>query len=229
MSTSVGTLQPKVHIGGPVLAAVAFVLLAAATIGVYVLTTDSQTRQSGTATSTTISGTAANTPSELSGGILGRDLGTLANTPSELRGGFIEAATAPVVRPIGRASVTPRVAQVTVSANTPSEIGRVISFTTGASILPHAKQLGLDVVAPSTTFAAGSESIAARNAMLASYQQASIGQFVAARNAMLASYQPASIGEFVAARNAMLASYQEARSDEIVVNGEVCQICWKYR
>jgi hypothetical protein len=227
MSIGVGTLQPKVRFGPPVLTTVVIALVAAATIGIYALTSESRT-QTGTATSTTtITGTAANTPTELRGGILGAPLThTAANTPSELRGGFIEAAAAPVVRPLGRAGVTPRVAEFTASANTPSELGQVISFSSGTAFTPRAKQLGLDVVAPATVPA----EIAARNAMLASYQnQASGVDLIAARNAMLASYQQAASVEFIAARNAMLGSYQQGGNDEIVVNGEVCQICWKYR
>jgi hypothetical protein len=75
--------------------------------------------------------------------------------------------------------------------------------------LSRGKQLGVDV-GSATAFGSGTEAIAARVAMLASYQEASMA-------------------ELVATRNAMLASYQDARNDEIVVNGEVCQICWKYR
>jgi hypothetical protein len=192
MSTSVETLKPKVHVPLPFIAAAVFVLFAAATIGVYALSTRTGTES---ATSTTISGTAANTPTELRGGIL------------ELRGGRVEAATSPVVRPFGRAAVQPRVGEITSSANTPP-LGTVISSTSG-SILPRAKQLGVDVVA-------------------AGISPASV-DIIAARNAMLASYQQTSSAAFIAARNAMLASYQMAPNDEIVVNGEVCQICWKYR
>jgi hypothetical protein len=67
--------------------------------------------------------------------------------------------------------------------------------------------------------------------MLGSYQQGSTAaQFVEARNAMLGSYQQGSTAaQFVEARNAMLGSYQESANDEILVNGEPCAICWKYR
>jgi hypothetical protein len=209
MSTSAGTLQPKVHIRGPLVWAVA-ALFVAATIGVYALTT-TESREKTASSPTTVSGTAA-------------------NTPTELRGGFIEATDAPVVRPFGRAGVIPRVGKITSTANTPSELGTVISFPSATSaVAARAKQLGIDltIAAPSTAV----EVAEARNAMLASYQHAPIAvEIVEARNAMLASYEQALPAvEIVEARNAMLASYQEGSGEEILVNGEPCAICWKYR
>jgi hypothetical protein len=67
--------------------------------------------------------------------------------------------------------------------------------------------------------------------MLGSYLQAPIAvEIVEARNAMLGSYLQAPIAvEIVEARNAMLGSYHEGSGDEILVNGEPCAVCWKYR
>jgi hypothetical protein len=189
MSTSAGTLQPKVHIGAPLVWAVV-ALFAAATIAVYALTT-TESRTETASSPTTVSGTAA-------------------NTPTELRGGFIEAAAAPVVRPFGRAGVIPRVGEITSIVNTPSELGTVISFSSATpAVAVRAKQLGLDLTAaaPSTAVRVTE----ARNAMLASYLQAPVAV------------------EIVEARNAMLGSYQEGSGDEILVNGEPCVVCWKYR
>jgi hypothetical protein len=209
MSTSTGTLQPKVHIGAPIVWAVV-ALFAAATIAVYALTT-TESREETASSPTTVSGTAA-------------------NTPTELRGGFIEAASPPVVRPFGRAGVIPRVGEITSIVNTPSELGTVISFSSATpAVAVRAKQLGLDLTAaaPSTAVRVTE----ARNAMLGSYLQAPIAvEIVEARNAMLGSYLQAPIAvEIVEARNAMLGSYQEGSGDEILVNGEPCVVCWKYR
>ena len=188
MSTSAGTLQPKVHIGAPLVWALV-ALFAAATIAVYALTT-TESREEAASSRTTVSGTAA-------------------NTPTELRGGFIERAAAPIVRPFGRAGVIPRVGEITSSVNTPSELGTVISFSSATpAVAVRAKQLGLDLTAAPSAAVRLTE---ARNAMLASYQQAPIAV------------------EIVEARNAMLGSYQEGSGDEIVVNGEPCVVCWKYR
>src|SRR5918995_6410919 len=132
MSTSAGTLQPKVHIGSPLVWAVV-ALFAAAAIAVYALTT-TESREETASSRTTVSGTAA-------------------NTPTEVRGGFIEAAAAPIAVEI----------------------------------------------------------VEARNAMMGSYLQAPIAV------------------EIVEARNAMLGSYLQAPIDEILVNGEPCAVCWKYR
>jgi hypothetical protein len=209
MSTSTGTLQPKVHIGAPLVWA-AVALFAAATIAVYALTTTESAEETASSR-TTVSGTAA-------------------NTPTELRGGFIETAAAPVVRPFGRAGVIPRVGEITSIVNTPSELGTVISFSSATpAVTVRAKQLGLDLTAaaPSTAVRVTE----ARNAMLGSYLQAPIPvEIVEARNAMLGSYLQAPIPvEIVEARNAMLGSYQEGSGDEILVNGEPCAVCWKYR
>ena len=189
MSTSAGTLQPKVHIGAPLVWAVV-ALFAAATIAVYALTT-TESREETASSRTTVSGTAA-------------------NTPTELRGGFIETAAPPVVRPFGRAGVIPRVGEIASTVNTPSELGTVISFSSGTqAVAVRAKQLGLDLTAaPPSTAVRIAE---ARNAMLGSYLQTPIAV------------------EIVEARNAMLASYQESSGDEILVNGEPCAVCWKYR
>ncbi len=169
MSTSTGTLQPKVHIGAPIVWAVV-ALFAAATIAVYALTT-TESREETAGSPTTVSGTAA-------------------NTPTELRGGFIEAAAPPVVRPFGRAGVIPRVGEITSIVNTPSELGTVISFSSATTaVAGRAKQLGLDLTAAA----------------------------------------PSTAVQVTEARNAMLGSYQEGSGDEILVNGEPCAVCWKYR
>ena len=169
MSTSTGTLQPKVHIGAPLVWAVV-ALFAAATIAVYALTT-TESREEPASSQTTVSGTAA-------------------NTPTELRGGFIETAAAPAVRPFGRAGVIPRVGEITSIVNTPSELGTVISFSSATpAVTVRAKQLGLDLTAAA----------------------------------------PSTAARVTEARNAMLGSYQEGSGDEILVNGEPCAVCWKYR
>jgi hypothetical protein len=224
MSTSTGTLQPKVHIGAPLVWA-AVALFAAATIAVYALTT-TESGEETASSRTTVSGTAANTPTELRGG-------TVASAKA-VRGEFIKAADAPVIRPVirpfGRAGVIPRVGEITSIVNTPSELGTVISFSSATpAVTVRAKQLGLDLTAaaPSTAVRVTE----ARNAMLGSYLQAPIAvEIVEARNAMLGSYLQAPIPvEIVEARNAMLGSYQEGSGDEILVNGEPCVVCWKYR
>jgi hypothetical protein len=189
MSTSAGTLRPKVHVGAPLVWALV-ALFAAATIAVYALTT-TESRDETASSRPTVSGTAA-------------------NTPTELRGGFIETAAAPVVRPFGRAGVIPRVGEITSTVNTPSELGAVFSFSSATpAVAVRAKQLGLDLTAAAPSTAV---------------------QITEARNAMLASYQPAPVAvEIIEARNAMLASYQNGPGDEILVNGEPCVVCWKYR
>jgi hypothetical protein len=200
MSTSTGTLQPKVHVGAPLVWALV-ALFAAATIAVYALTT-TESREETASSRTTVSGTAANTPTELRGGFV-------ANA-KVVRGEFIKDTAAPAARPFGRAGVIPRVGEITSIVNTPSELGTVISFSSATpAIAVRAKQLGLDLAAAAPSTAV--QVTEARNAMLASYQQAPIA------------------AEIVEARNAMLASYQDGSGDEILVNGEPCVVCWKYR
>jgi hypothetical protein len=180
MSTSAGTLQSKVHIGAPLVWAVV-ALFAAATIAVYALTT-TESREETASSQTTVSGTAANTPTELRGG-------TVASAKA-VRGEFIKAADAPLIRPFGRAGVIPRVGEITSTVNAPSELGTVISFSSATpAVAVRAKQLGLDLTAAA----------------------------------------PSTAVRITEARNAMLASYQEGSGDEILVNGEPCAVCWKYR
>jgi hypothetical protein len=45
----------------------------------------------------------------------------------------------------------------------------------------------------------------------------------------LTTAAPSTAVRITEARNAMLASYQEGSGDEILVNGEPCAVCWKYR
>ena len=83
MSTNVGTLQGQRRLGSafwPIVLA----LFAAAILTVYVATTDREAARQAS----TVSSTAANTPTELSGVPAGSIPDTAANTPTEMRGGF---------------------------------------------------------------------------------------------------------------------------------------------
>jgi len=85
MSTNIGTLQASRRTANafwPIVIA----LFAAAVLTVYVATSD---REAGR--SSTVSSTAANTPTELSGGLVGSIPDTAANTPTELRGGIAQS------------------------------------------------------------------------------------------------------------------------------------------
>ena len=128
MSTSIGTLQQRARFKlWPVVVA----LLAITALAVYFTTSD---RDRGEEVST-VSGTAANTPTELSGGLFGAIPDTAANTPTELRGGMTQVAGESVGAQIGRRDVTPRVASQVANANTPSEIsgGLTVGGETDAS------------------------------------------------------------------------------------------------
>lgn len=116
MSTSIGTLQQRARFKlWPVVVA----LLAVTAVAAYFTTKDRDTGREAS----TVSGTAANTPTELSGGLAGSILDTAANTPTELRGGIAQVAGGSVAELIGRRDVTPRVASDVANANTPTEIG----------------------------------------------------------------------------------------------------------
>lgn len=120
MSTRIGTLQPQARLGHPVrlaglLAAFVAVTLAFAVISVV-------RDRSEEAPASEVVSVEANTPSELSGGMVRHGVagGTLANTPSEVRGGLVQAPS------VGG-----------TSANTPSELSGGVVGTrspwTGAS------------------------------------------------------------------------------------------------
>jgi hypothetical protein len=84
MSIGVGTLQPKARIMRPVWLAGFLAVILALAVAVVVTNADEEPARDATATQTAVSGTAANTPSELRG--VGTEFGgTLANTPSEIR------------------------------------------------------------------------------------------------------------------------------------------------
>jgi hypothetical protein len=88
MSIGVGTLQPKTRIVRPKWIAGLLAIILALTVAVIVANSGDEPARETTGTQTAVSGTAANTPSELRG--LGTTLGetTIANTPSELSGGL---------------------------------------------------------------------------------------------------------------------------------------------
>ena len=84
MSIGVGTLQPKTRIVRPVWMAGLLAVIVALTVAVIVTNSGDDPARQATGTQTAVSGTAANTPSELRG--VGTEFGgTLANTPSEIR------------------------------------------------------------------------------------------------------------------------------------------------
>lgn len=84
MSIGVGTLQPKTRIMRPVWLAGLLAVILALAVAVVVTNSGEEPARTTTATRTAVSGTAANTPSELRG--VGTEFGdTLANTPSEIR------------------------------------------------------------------------------------------------------------------------------------------------
>lgn len=130
MSSNVGTLEQRRRIRlWPVVAA----LIAVTALAVYFTTTGGEAEKRPS----TVSGTAANTPTELSGGLVGSISDTVANTPSEIRGGFAEAPESATAQN-GRRNVTPRVGVVAPNANTPSEIrgGLTVGGETDAKFHP---------------------------------------------------------------------------------------------
>ena len=84
MSIGVGTLQPKVRIRRPVL--LAGLVGVVAVFAMSVMGANSTTESARPATA--VGRANANTPTELSGGIVGY-AGIAVNTPSEVRGGYI--------------------------------------------------------------------------------------------------------------------------------------------
>ena len=85
MSIGVGTLQPNTRIVRPVWLAGLLAVILALAIAVVVANSGDEPVRDTTTTQTAISGTAANTPSELRAATTIVDESTLANTPSEIR------------------------------------------------------------------------------------------------------------------------------------------------
>ena len=85
MSIGIGTLQPKTRVVRPVWLAGLLAVILALAVAVVVTNSGDQPARNTTATQTAVSGTAANTPSELRGGATVSEETTLANTPSEIR------------------------------------------------------------------------------------------------------------------------------------------------
>jgi hypothetical protein len=101
MSTGIGTLQaPRRNRSIWPAAVIASLLMLSIGIGAFFLARDEATPPPKSAVSETeqiVGGTAANTPTELSGGVVGAApptfvdglAGTAGNTPSELSGGYV--------------------------------------------------------------------------------------------------------------------------------------------
>jgi hypothetical protein len=85
MSIGIGTLQPKTRVIRPVWLAGILAVILAFTVAVIVANAGDEPVRDTTGTQTSVSGTAANTPSELRGGATVSQETTLANTPSEIR------------------------------------------------------------------------------------------------------------------------------------------------
>ena len=135
MSSNIGTLEQRARIRlWPVVVA----LIAVTAVAVYFTMSDRDNARDNAEKTATVSGTAANTPSELRGGFAEAPSDTLANTPSELRGGFAEAPASAANGQIGRRNVTPRVGAVVPNANTPSELsgGLTVGGETDAKYHP---------------------------------------------------------------------------------------------
>ena len=126
MSTNVGTLQAP-RVGGSILVAVFLASLVMVTIAGVAISLD---RDQGRQGETTFVGRhVVNTPSELSGGIVGGDEqtfvgGTAANTPSETRRGIVGRPT-PKVATGGNAPT------IVSGGNTPSEVSGGIIVVNG--------------------------------------------------------------------------------------------------
>ena len=84
MSIGVGTLQPNTRVFRPVWLAGLLAVILALAVAVIVTKAGDEPVRDTTGTQTSVSGTAANTPSELRGGATVSEE-TLANTPSEVR------------------------------------------------------------------------------------------------------------------------------------------------
>ena len=85
MSIGVGTLQPKTRIIRPVWVAGLLAVIVALTVAGIVTNSGDDPSREATGTQTAVSGTAANTPSELRAATTVVDETTLANTPVEVR------------------------------------------------------------------------------------------------------------------------------------------------
>ena len=120
MSSNIGTLQQR---GRFKLWPVVVALIAVTALAVYFTMADRDNARDTGGKTSTVSGTAANTPSELRGGFAEAPSDTVANTPSELRGGFAVAPASAANGQIGRRNVTPRVSGDSSNANTQIVIG----------------------------------------------------------------------------------------------------------
>ena len=85
MSIGTGTLQPNTRIMRPIWLAALFAIVLGFAGAVIVTNAGEEPARDTTAARTEVSGTAANTPSELRGGVESAVGGTLANTPIEVR------------------------------------------------------------------------------------------------------------------------------------------------
>jgi len=123
MSIGVGTLQPKSRVMRPVWLAGLLVLVLAITLAVIVTNSGEEPARDAVQTETAISGTAANTPTELryAGSAVS---GTAANTPTELSGGIAGSFADPTFQSVPH---LPKRSAETASlggtlANTPTEL-----------------------------------------------------------------------------------------------------------
>jgi hypothetical protein len=113
MSIGTGTLQPHTRIMRPVWLAGILAVILALTVAMIVTNSGEEPARDTTGSQTVVSGTAANTPSELRGVKTAFGRKTLANTPSEVRphvprrAAIAEGTTVPISGTIG---------------NTPSEL-----------------------------------------------------------------------------------------------------------
>jgi hypothetical protein len=123
MSIGIGTLEPKVRVLRPVSIAGLLAVLVAFTFAVIVANSGDETAEP-VRPQIAVSGTSANTPTELRGGFADSPFsGTAANTPTELRGGIAGSlAETPAIVP----HVPRRAADATsiggTLGNTPSEL-----------------------------------------------------------------------------------------------------------
>jgi hypothetical protein len=85
MSIGIGTLRPKTRIVRPAWIAGLVAIILAFTVAVIVTNSGDEPAREATGTQAAVSGTAANTPSELRAATTVVDETTLANTPSEVR------------------------------------------------------------------------------------------------------------------------------------------------
>jgi hypothetical protein len=120
MSIGIGTLEPKVRALRPVWIAGLLAVLVAFTLAVIVANSGDETSEP-VRPGIAVSGTNANTPSELRGGLADSQFsGTAANTPTELRGGIAGSLADP---PANVPHVPRRAADATsFGGNTPSEL-----------------------------------------------------------------------------------------------------------